>query len=630
MKLASFDIFDTVLIRKCGAPDNLFYLLAARLYPDDRSLREAFLLWRKYAPGKMTPQAGRVEISLEELYKSAADAGFVQYSPDDFIKAELSVESDNLIRNQVIADLIKQKRSAGYKIAFISDMYLDSDFLRNILMREKCFVDGDALFVSSECNARKDTGKLFDYVKNKLTPEYWEHYGDNKRSDVKIPRKYGIKAQLIDTQYTDVEKECLQISNICADPYQLKICAAASRAARLHLGNTPEVVLAADFVAPTYLPYISFLQERARAEGIKRLYFLSRDGWILHQAAECGGFDGIQLKDFFVSRRSLMLPYLACDFSREAYLRIVDRNTLLRRNVSHMLWQLNLTEDFIGKEFNCKFDYAKILTPQQENDFLDKIFTGRLGDFLRNEAKHQYELLWMYFIQEGLLDNTPSAMVDVGWLGTSRLMINTILRHNNHSDIKFFYFGVRKDVLTISDGDYESFLRENEYDVDAVPLVEHYFSASKFSSTVGYKEENGSVIPVWDEEYNENALEIAFNNSNVLQFLIKTTKTWLLTDILILWNKLVLFSLVKHRGRVDISPLRQGVKMDGVPLCKKLTIKELLEVCFSIKRVSCLDYFSLILTCGSRMGKLLWNIRRYPDTLKCYIYRIVIRGRICQ
>lgn len=32
MKLVSFDIFDTTLVRKCGAPENIFYLLANRIF----------------------------------------------------------------------------------------------------------------------------------------------------------------------------------------------------------------------------------------------------------------------------------------------------------------------------------------------------------------------------------------------------------------------------------------------------------------------------------------------------------------------------------------------------------------------------------------------------------------------
>ena len=46
-KLASFDIFDTVLIRKCGSPENIFYLLSRRIYgsrEEAPEVREAFFL----------------------------------------------------------------------------------------------------------------------------------------------------------------------------------------------------------------------------------------------------------------------------------------------------------------------------------------------------------------------------------------------------------------------------------------------------------------------------------------------------------------------------------------------------------------------------------------------------------
>ena len=42
MKLASFDIFDTTLIRKCGVPENIFYLLSKYLYPENPICRTLF------------------------------------------------------------------------------------------------------------------------------------------------------------------------------------------------------------------------------------------------------------------------------------------------------------------------------------------------------------------------------------------------------------------------------------------------------------------------------------------------------------------------------------------------------------------------------------------------------------
>ena len=50
MKLASFDIFDTTLIRRCGKPENVFCLMAERLYPGDKVARDRFVEWRKRQP----------------------------------------------------------------------------------------------------------------------------------------------------------------------------------------------------------------------------------------------------------------------------------------------------------------------------------------------------------------------------------------------------------------------------------------------------------------------------------------------------------------------------------------------------------------------------------------------------
>jgi len=43
MKLASFDIFDTTLVRKCGSPDNIFYLLS-KTYISSKSIFAKFIL----------------------------------------------------------------------------------------------------------------------------------------------------------------------------------------------------------------------------------------------------------------------------------------------------------------------------------------------------------------------------------------------------------------------------------------------------------------------------------------------------------------------------------------------------------------------------------------------------------
>ena len=69
MKLASFDIFDTALIRRCGKPENIFYLMAERLYPNDITKQQDFVEWRKRCPGELQRQIKGREVMLEEIYE---------------------------------------------------------------------------------------------------------------------------------------------------------------------------------------------------------------------------------------------------------------------------------------------------------------------------------------------------------------------------------------------------------------------------------------------------------------------------------------------------------------------------------------------------------------------------------
>ena len=74
MKLASFDIFDTTLIRRCGKPENIFYLMAERLYPGDEGKQREFVEWRKRQPMVVSSMRNEelgvrnVEVGLEEIY----------------------------------------------------------------------------------------------------------------------------------------------------------------------------------------------------------------------------------------------------------------------------------------------------------------------------------------------------------------------------------------------------------------------------------------------------------------------------------------------------------------------------------------------------------------------------------
>ncbi len=623
MNLASFDIFDTVLLRKCGKPGNIFHLLAQKLYPDDEAKRVAFIRWRRQAEGRVASRIKGRETTIADIYTDTDVVQFCDYTPSQLVAAEKEIEADNLTANPAVKSIIEKCRAEGKTICFISDMYLDSEFLSQVLKREGCLVGNEEVYVSCEEETRKSTGALYDKVRSYLNPTHWEHYGDHPVSDVKRAKGKGIKASLIKTAFTESEKHFAD--NCDQHGYELSCLAGLQRVARITNGHNAYSALAADFVAPAYIPYVQFVLEKAKELGIKRIYFLSRDSYILQKIAECkqNEFPDIELRYLFVSRKALLQPYLQ-EPTAAKFLAVQDKQTLLGKYVEELLSSLATSSTELKEKFATEFEYSRITSKQQEKDFLYKIF-GEKSNFrnhLKEIATEKREFLNAYFAQEGLFDNSEKAMVDVGWLGTTRLMINSILHEEKCKNTIFFYYGVRGDVLDSSHGVFYKYFTPQELSTELTTMVENYFSASPYPSTTGYRVENGRVIPTFKEDSAIKSNKIIDANIAVCTYIageISHTAT-LKADILRTWCKRTTETMLalKHRD-IDLSPLCDAEAFDGKPFVKILSTKELLNIMLLGGRCTAFDKASVRLTTGRLFG-LVWRICRVTGKIRRFLY----------
>lgn len=621
MKLASFDIFDTALIRKCGEPENIFYLLAYRLYPNDVAKREDFLLWRTKAEGNATGRCSR-EVTLSDIYANPDLDGFNEYSKNYLITTEKEVEADNLTANLTVKTFISQKREAGYTICFISDMYLDSDFLTTILIREGCLFDGEQIFVSCEQGMRKSTGALYRQVRKQLQPAVWEHYGDNRQSDIKVARNVGIQAAYIDSGFTDAERRLLKEATQQRDKYSLSLLAGLSRAARLSDNPSAEITLAADFVAPTYIPYALFILNSVRERGIKRLYFLSRDSYILMKALQSLSPNDIELKYLFVSRQSLLLPYMAEEPLAERFLEVMDHKTVYRKYVDILLHKLGTDRNEL-QEIGITFDYNHIATRDQEQDFLQKIFDGAFVPVLQQRAQEERQNLLTYFEQEGLFDRTENAMVDIGWLGTSRLMINQVLRETGHCETLFFYCGIRNDVLPTKYGRYITYFPAGQLSTESTALLENYFSASPYPTTIGYRQDGGCIVPVFPTGTAYTETSIIRANVGVVESLmpIIASMKFIREETLYQWTRLSLDTIVSLRAEIDLSPITQCSGFGEEPLARRLSFVELCLLILRGKHLTTDDRISIYMTCSKHIRIPLLKCYETVHRVKRYVYQ---------
>lgn len=627
MRLATFDIFDTVLIRRCGRPEMTFELLAQMLFPYDEAMREAFVLWRRHAETEARRNLKKFEVSLSDIYADI-DSSFLSEigSVDRLMNAEKTVEAENLIANPAIRTRISERRAAGWQIAFVSDMYLDSNFLHDLLMREHCAEPADKVFVSCEHAARKDNGLLYDVVRAELHPEEWEHCGDNRLSDLRIARRKGIKAVEVDTAFTAAELSVIH-SGEHLSSHSMTELAGLSRAQRLAHNNNPFDTFAANFVAPAYVPYVLFVLRKAQVKGIRRLYFLSRDSYVLFQAAKAVEtyFPDIELRYLFVSRRALYLPYLA-ELSEKNYLAVQDHHTVLRQSVDVLLMRLATNKQELSDNFGITFDYLRITTRKQERDFLDKLFRGSYAPVFQQRAMSAEDLVVTYFRQEGLFDKHVScAAVDVGWLGTSRLMMNSILERHGAAKLSFFYYGVRNDVFPPSAGRYQSFFRADELSTETTGLIENYYSASPYPTTIGYRQEtNGRITPVYPEgkHYEESDI-IRANCSAVADMAGEVMRINIGNDTisLYLWAKQSLAFITGSKETVELSPLLSCPIFDAIPFVKRLNIIELFHLIILGKQATAFDWASLRLTLPRCMWSTTRKLSRFTGRMRATLFQ---------
>ena len=167
MRVISFDVFDTLLVRVQARPGDLFIQLGAELAaigipvptPDAfaRERQRWELLARRTAPGG--------EVTLDEIYAPLARSlGWDDVMREQARQRELDLEARSLKAIPAMLARVNAARTEADEVWFLSDMYLPAAFIERVLRREGFFRDGDKLFVSGEClaaAARRSLSRAF-------------------------------------------------------------------------------------------------------------------------------------------------------------------------------------------------------------------------------------------------------------------------------------------------------------------------------------------------------------------------------------------------------------------------------------------------------------------------------------
>jgi len=199
--VVSFDLYDTLIYRKCGTPYNALMLVEHHLgIPGLAAMRrDTERYCRNSAQG---------DVPFKYIY-ATMEKRYPGFDWEHVAKVEQAIERENLRLSEKTFWKLRRHRAAGRKIVYISDMYYSTEWLKAELTRLGVWREGDVMIVSCDLGACKRDGSLFAESKKLLGLATWTHYGDNIKSDILRAHENGLLAKWAPHSYLYVLKASL-------------------------------------------------------------------------------------------------------------------------------------------------------------------------------------------------------------------------------------------------------------------------------------------------------------------------------------------------------------------------------------------------------------------------------------
>jgi FMN phosphatase YigB (HAD superfamily) len=169
-ELIIFDVFDTAIFRKFNHFSDVHYNIGRTFLGLRQDAEKGVLLINKNA-------------NLLDIYKYGN-------LPKEMMYKEIALEKAACYKNEEIYKLYKYAISKGKKVVFLSDMYLGTEIITEML--NKCGYENPTVYVSSDIKSRKDSGEAYSFLKTMYKNIHIGNMlmiGDNEHSDYKKAKK---------------------------------------------------------------------------------------------------------------------------------------------------------------------------------------------------------------------------------------------------------------------------------------------------------------------------------------------------------------------------------------------------------------------------------------------------------
>lgn len=285
----SFDLFDTLFVRKTVWPEDVFELVQLEHGTVDFDFVHERIMAEKKLSVEKVP-------GIHEIYQTIGYHNPVAGNVIEELKnLEIELETESLVQRKRMADFFHYAISREKNVYLISDMYLPKDILISIL--NKMGICGyKEIFISCEYGTDKGH-RLFDVYRKEAANGTCLHIGNDEDSDGAAPQRKGIDSFLIKSpadmlevsrlhELTEGKKQGMgkwELGLYLASAFNNPFCLFRSEG-KIPLDSPYDYGY--QYLAPVLTEFILWLVKAAREEQFNRILFISRDGYCLRQMYE--------------------------------------------------------------------------------------------------------------------------------------------------------------------------------------------------------------------------------------------------------------------------------------------------------------------------------------------------------
>lgn len=226
--LLSIDVFDTALLRSTRSELGRFWSLSKRL----QSTRPI---------ASSAPESGAEDALIARIAAMRATYGMRRYAPlggdptldtiagtvcsllnrpdlkEHYVRTELECETADVTLNPLIAEI--SERFPTLRTIFLSDMYLDSRQIGEILKAKSQNRSHPTIFSSADGHGSKIGGGLFDHVARtlRIEPKRALHIGDDLEHDYRAAKRCGWQALYLPLPDQELHERRLRFTETCTE-----------------------------------------------------------------------------------------------------------------------------------------------------------------------------------------------------------------------------------------------------------------------------------------------------------------------------------------------------------------------------------------------------------------------------